>query len=72
MKNLIITINLLFLIACASAPTVAKADSPKARYIFSDKNGLYGLLDENGNEIVSAQYLYVDIVYSDTRKLNRG
>ena len=53
---------LLFLASCASAPAVTKAEPPKARYIFSDKNGLYGLLDENGNEIVPAQYLYVDIV----------
>ena len=62
MKNLIILTLLLFLASCASAPTVAKADSPKARFVFSDKNGLYGLLDENGNEIVPAQYLYIDIV----------
>ena len=62
MKKLIITMILLFLASCASAPAVTKAEPPKARYIFSDKNGLYGLLDENGNEIVPAQYLYVDIV----------
>jgi len=64
MKKLIISIFLLFLAACASAPaaTVVKTEPPKARYIFSDKNGLYGLLDENGNEILPAQYLYIDIV----------
>jgi len=62
MKNLIITIILLFLIACASLPVGTKTESPKARFVFSDKNGLYGLLDENGNEIVPAQYLYIDIV----------
>ena len=62
MKKLIILITLLFLSACASVSTGTKTEPPKARYIFSDKNGLYGLLDENGNEIVPAQYLYVDIV----------
>ena len=62
MRKLIITMILLFLASCASAPAVTKAEPPKAHYIFSDKNALYGLLDENGNEIVPAQYLYVDIV----------
>ena len=62
MKKLIILTTLLFLSACASVSTGTKTEPPKARYIFSDKNGLYGLLDENGNEIVPAQYLYVDIV----------
>ena len=64
MKNLIFSIFLLLVAACASVPatTVTKTEPPKARYIFSDKNGLYGLLDENGNEIVPAQYLYIDIV----------
>lgn len=35
---------------------VYKTEPAKARYIFSDKNGLYGLLDENGKEIVPAKY----------------
>ena len=62
MKKLIIATILLFLAACASVPVGTKTESPKARFVFSDKNGLYGLLDENGNEIVPAQYWYVDIV----------
>lgn len=62
MKNLIITIILLFLIACASLPVGTKTESPKARFVFSDKNGFFGLLDENGKEIVPAQYLYIDII----------
>ena len=62
MKNLIISIFLLFIAACASVPatTVTKTESPKARFVFHDKNDLYGLLDENGNEIVPAEYLYID------------
>ena len=63
MKNLIITIILLFLIACASLPVGTKTESPKARFVFSDKNGFFGLLDENGNEIVPAtEYLFIDKV----------
>ena len=62
MKNLIITIILLLLTACTSVPSGPKAEYPKARFVFSDKNGLYGLLDEKGNEIVSARYLYIDII----------
>ena len=61
MKKLIITIFLLHLTACASAPAVTKAETPKARFVFLHKNGLYGLLDENGNEIVPAgEYLFID------------
>jgi|GEM_PF-6018454 len=34
--------------------------SAKARYVFSDKkSGLYGLLDENGEELVSPKYKYI-------------
>ena len=62
MKNLIILALLLFLASCISAPAVTKAETPKARFVFSDKNGFFGLLDENGNEIVPAKYLYIDIV----------
>ena len=65
MKNLIISAFLLFLAACASVPatTVTKTESPKARFVFLHKNGLYGLLDENGNEIVPAgEYLFIDKV----------
>ena len=63
MKKLIITIFLLLLTACASAPAVTKAETPKARFVFLHKNGLYGLLDENGNEIVPAgEYLFIDKV----------
>ena len=64
-KNLIISILLLLVAACASVPatTVTKAEYPKARFVFSDKNDLYGLLDENGNEIVPAtEYLFIDKV----------
>ncbi|MBR6421136.1 WG repeat-containing protein [bacterium] len=63
MKNLIITMILLLLTACTSVPAVTKTESPKARFVFSDKNGFYGLLDENGNEIVPAtEYLFIDKV----------
>ena len=63
MKNLIITIILLFLIACASLPVGTKTENAKARFVFSDKNGFFGLLDENGNEIVPAtEYLFIDKV----------
>ena len=62
MKNMIITIILLFLIACASLPVGTKTESPKARFVFLHKNGLYGLLDENGKEVVSAEYLHIDKV----------
>ena len=59
-KNLIISILLLLVAACASVPSGAKTESPKARFVFLHKNGLYGLLDENGNEIVPAEYLHID------------
>ena len=63
MRSLIITIVLLFLTACASAPIGAKTENAKARFVFSDKNGFFGLLDENGNEIVPAtEYLFIDKV----------
>ncbi len=62
MRNLII-LTLLFLAACASAPIGTKTEPPKARFVFSDKNGFFGLLDENGNEIVPAtEYLFIDKV----------
>ena len=62
MKKLII-LTLLFFAACASAPIGTKTEPPKARFVFSDKNGFYGLLDENGNEIVPAtEYLFIDKV----------
>ena len=60
MKNIIISIFLLFIAACTSVPACSKTESPKARFVFHDKNDLYGLLDENGNEIVPAEYLYID------------
>lgn len=59
-KNLIILILLLLVAACASVPSGTKTESPKARFVFLHKNGLYGLLDENGNEIVPAEYLHID------------
>ena len=63
MRNLIITIVLFSLAACASAPIGTKTEPPKARFVFSDKNGFFGLLDENGNEIVPArEYLFMDKV----------
>ena len=63
MRSLIITTILLLLAACASVPTGTKTESPKARFVFLHKNGFYGLLDENGKEIVPAtEYLYIDKV----------
>ena len=59
-KKLIISIFLLFIAACTSVPACSKTESPKARFVFHDKNDLYGLLDENGNEIVPAEYLHID------------
>ena len=62
-KNLIISMLLLLVAACASVPSGTKTESPKARFVFHDKNGFYGLLDENGNEIVPAgEYLFIDKV----------
>ena len=61
-KNLIISILLLLVAACASVPSGTKTESPKARFVFLHKNGLYGLLDENGNELVPAEYLHIDKV----------
>ena len=60
LKNIIISAVLLLVAACASVPSGAKTESPKARFVFLHKNGLYGLLDENGNEIVPAEYLHID------------
>ncbi len=63
MKKLMFLIILLFLAACASVPTGTKTESPKARFVFLHKNGFYGLLDDNGKEIVpAAEYLYIDKV----------
>ncbi|MBQ3369272.1 WG repeat-containing protein [bacterium] len=61
-ENLIISILLLLVAACASVPSGTKTESPKARFVFLHKNGLYGLLDENGNELVPAEYLHIDKV----------
>ena len=61
-ENLIISMILLLVAACASVPSGAKTESPKARFVFLHKNGLYGLLDENGNELVPAEYLHIDKV----------
>ena len=52
----------MLLTACASVPSGTKTESPKARFVFLHKNGLYGLLDENGNELVPAEYLHIDKV----------
>ena len=60
MRNLIIITLLLFIAACDPVQACTKTESPKARFVFLHKNGLYGLLDENGNEIVPAEYLYID------------
>lgn len=59
MKKLIF-LTLLFFIACSNHSSVTDYANTKARYIFSDKNGLFGLLDENGKEIVLPEYLYID------------
>ena len=61
-ENLIISILLLLVAACASVPSGTKTESPKARFVFLHKNGLYGLLDENGNELVPAESLHIDKV----------
>lgn len=45
MKKLII-LMLLFVVACSNRSSVPDSVNTKARYIFSDKNGLFGLLDE--------------------------
>ena len=59
MKKLIF-LTLLFFIACSKHSSVTDYANTKARYIFSDKNGLFGLLDENGKEVIPAEYLYID------------
>ncbi len=62
MKKLIFLTVLLFLAACASAPTGTKTESPKARFVFLHKNGLYGLLDENGNEMAPTKYTQIEVL----------
>lgn len=59
MKKLII-LTFLFFAACSNHLSVPDSANTKARYIFSDKNGLFGLLDENGKEVIPAEYLYID------------
>ena len=59
MKKLII-LTFLFFVACSNHSSVPDSANTKARYIFSDKNGLFGLLDENGKEVIPAEYLYID------------
>ena len=59
MKKLII-LACLFFAACSNHSSVPDSANTKARYIFSDKNGLFGLLDENGKEVIPAEYLYID------------
>ena len=59
MKKLII-LTFLFFVACSNHSSVSDSANTKARYIFSDKNGLFGLLDENGKEVIPAEYLYID------------
>ena len=62
MKRIIFSVILLFLAACASVPTGTKTESPKARFVFLHKNGLYGLLDENGNEMAPAKYTQIEVL----------
>lgn len=59
MKKLII-LTFLFFAACSNHSSVPDSANTKARYIFSDKNGLFGLLDENGKEVIPAEYLYIN------------
>ena len=59
MKKLIF-LTILFFAACSNHSSVPDSAKTKARYIFSDKNGLFGLLDENGKEVIPAEYLYID------------
>lgn len=39
-----------------------KYTNRKATFIFSDKNGLYGLLDENGNEVAPAKHTQIEVL----------
>ena len=72
MKRLIITVVLLLMAACTSVPTNTKTENTKARYIFSDKNGLYGLLDENGKEITPAEYDAVEAFCQGLARVRKG
>ena len=65
MKNLIILI-FLFFVACSNHSSAPDSANTKARYIFSDKNSLFGLLDENGKEVIPAEYLYIDKIKDGT------
>jgi hypothetical protein len=49
----------LFFLSCANKHNLSEKKQPfvKARYIFMDKStDLYGLLDENGKELIAAKY----------------
>ena len=70
MKNLII-LTFLFFAACSNHSSVPDSANTKARYIFSDKNGLFGLLDENGKEVIPAEYLYIDKI-KDRKQFRSG
>ena len=60
MKRLLIL--LLSFIVFFSLFAVTETEDLKNLYIFTGKNGLYGLLDENGKEIVPAKYTQIEVL----------
>ena len=56
---------LLSFIVFLSLFAATEAENLKNLYIFSDKNGLYGLLDENGKKIVPAKYTQIEVLGND-------
>jgi hypothetical protein len=60
--KIFLIINFLIFLSCANTHDLSKNKQPsvKAKYIFVDKNtDLYGLLDENGKEVLGPKYKYI-------------